>query len=285
MTTGAPVVEEAKPAVVAALKPGTPEHDAAMAKKFDESGGKPAAVIEPATKPEGVPDKFWNATTGAVDYAAWGKSTAELETAFTKSKQAPTDEGKKPATEEKSAGLKIDKPAEGADPAAALADKGLDINEFNTEFAAKGELGEESYAKLAKVGFDKATVDSVIAGQVALAEKRDNEGFAVAGGKEEFAKMSSWAAANMTAAEREAFNAAVSSPSVETMKLAVSGLRSRYEAVNGKAPTLVGGQPSSNSDVGFASTAEMTAAMRDPRYKKDTAYRASVEAKVAASKF
>lgn len=285
----APVIDPAKPAAVVAPVVGSPEYDAAMAAKFDKNNAAP--VVEPATKPEGVPDKFWNATTGTVDYVKWNESTVALEAAFTKSKQTPEvkpGEAPKVGEVDPKTGLKIEAPAPddaAAAAAAALNDKGLDIKDFNTEYATNGALSEESYTKLAKVGFDKATVDSVIAGQVALAEKRDGVGYEVAGGKEEFAKMSTWAAANMTVGEREAFNAAVSGPSVDTMKLAVSGLRARYEAANGRAPVLVGGDPANAGVSDFKSTAEMTAAMRDPRYRKDPAYRASVEARVAVSKF
>lgn len=294
---------------------GTPEYDAAMVAKVDALN-PPAPVVAPAvpaTKPDGVPDKFWNVEKAAVDYAAWAKSTSELEAKFTQTQQKPVvtpavvpvvdtvkatleaavaavkanPEAKVTelvAAEKALADHKSPVAAPVVDPAAALQAKGLDINDFNAEYADKGALSEESYAKLAKVGFDKATVDSVVAGQVALRAQADAEGYAVAGGQEAFTKMSAWAAANLTAPQKEAFNTAVSG-STDAMKLAVAGLRAQYEAASGREPTLVGGAAPGATNTGYQSRAEMTAAMRDPRYQKDAAYRKSVETKVANAAF
>jgi hypothetical protein len=264
-----PIVE-----VVAPVAPviGTPEYDAAMVAKID---AVQAPVAEPAVKPEGVPDKFWNAATGAVDFTNWGKSTAELEAKFTQAQQVPA----------------VVPPATPVVPAAGVvppvvppaAPVGVNMAEITTEFATTGALSEASYAKLAAGGIDKPTVDLYIQGQMALREKSDAVGYETAGGKEAFAQMANWAVVNMTVPERNAFNAALAGGQ-ESMKLAVSGLKSRYEAANGKAPVLVGGEPAVTA-AGFQSRAEMTAAMKDPRYSKDPAYRRSVAARVEAAAF
>ena len=72
------------------------------------------------------------------------------------------------------------------------------------------------------------------------------------------------------------------------IKMAVSGLVSRYRASEGSEPELVKGRaPAANSgaSAGFASKEEMVAAMRDPRYGKDSAYTRVVERKTGASTF
>lgn len=264
----------ADPSAVNTPQPGTPEYDAAMVAKYDAA--QPQAVTpEPATRPEHVPEKFWNAETGQVDMAAWAQSYKELEQ---KQSQAPAqDPAGKPAVDADG------KPVAGADDAAkVLEGKGLDINAFSSEFQNAGALSEESYAKLETAGIPKAMVDAYIAGQVALGEQRNAQGYEIAGGKDEFAKMTEWAKTGFNAAEIAAFNTAVTG-TTEQMQLAVAGLRARYEAANGREPGLLGGKPGNAGAPGYASRAEMTADMKDPRYAKDPAFRAKVEAKLAAT--
>lgn len=252
----------------AAPQPGTPEYDAAMAAKFDATNPQPEAPV----RPEHVPEKFWNVETGEIDTAAWAQSYRELE-----AKQSQTAADQNPATQGSS-----DRPANQGDAETALASKGLDLNTFSQEFQAGGKLSDESYGKLKDAGISKEVVDAYIAGQAALGEQRNAQGYEVAGGQDQFQKMTAWATTGLTAGEIEAFNAAVTG-STEQMKLAVAGLRARYESANGREPGLLGGKPASASPQGYASRAEMTSDMKDPRYGKDPAFRAKVEAKLAAT--
>jgi len=268
----------ADPNAVNTPQPGTPEYDAAMVAKFDAANPQ-AVTPEPATRPEHVPEKFWNAETGQVDMAAWAQSYKELEQ---KQSQAPAS-----AAAEKPAVGADGKPVENAgdaagDAAEVLAGKGLDINTFSQEFQNAGALSDESYAKLETAGIPKAMVDAYIAGQAALGEQRNAQGYEIAGGKDEFAKMTEWAKTGFNAAEIAAFNTAVTG-TAEQMQLAVAGLRARYEAANGREPGLLGGKPGNAGAPGYASRAEMTSDMKDPRYAKDPAFRAKVEAKLAAT--
>lgn len=266
------------PAAAAAATPpapGTPEHAAAMAAKAQERMGAPAAAKP--TKPEGIPDKFWDAEKGEVRVAEMAKSYTELE------KKTPPAPAAKPD-------LKISPAPAAGDPAAAQAavDKaGLNMAEFNAEYAEKGALSPESYAKLAEKGFDKDTVDTYIEGQKARAERYDAAAFEASGSKEKFFEMTKWAASNLKPAEIAAFNAAVTSGDVEQMRLAVTGVRAKFEASEGSSPNLLtGGARSTGNDVtGFASKAEMVEAMKDPRYKKDPAYRAQVAQRVKNANF
>jgi hypothetical protein len=57
-----------------------------MVAKFEaHTAGTDAANLadDKPVKPEGVPDKFWNAEKGTVDYTSWSKSTAEAERKIT----------------------------------------------------------------------------------------------------------------------------------------------------------------------------------------------------------
>jgi len=67
------------------------------------------------------------------------------------------------------------------------------------------------------------------------------------------------------------------------VKLAVSGLQSKYQSAEGSDPALIAGQSAPSSGGNYGSWAEVTTAMRDPRYARDPAYRQSVADKLGRS--
>lgn len=265
-------------------------------------------TAQPKVKPAGVPDKFWNATTGEVDVAGLAKSYTELEktrgtkpAAVVDPAATVTPEAK--AAAEAAAALATAKAAEAAAAAAtpegiaaakvasdkaaadALAAAAANTPEktiaaANVEFAKEGKLSDATYETLAKTGISKQMVDMYIAGQVATRDAQINEVMAAAGGKEEFTKTAAWAKASLTPAELAEYNANVQgSPSVA--KLAVAALRARYVAANGTDGEIInGGNPQGGNNQGYATQSEMMAAVNDPRYKRDAQYRASVEKKM-----
>lgn len=160
--------------------------------------------------------------------------------------------------------------------------KGLSLDKYVESYAANGELTATDYEELANGGFSKGYVDSFIAGQNALRAQEENEVFSTVGGKEEYAKLTSWAKANVSPAEIEAYNEALDNMPIATIKLVVAGLKARFEAANGSEPTLVGGAPAGAPN-SYQSISQVTDAMKDPRYKRDPAYRAEVEARLATS--
>ena len=95
--------------------------------------------------------------------------------------------------------------------------------------------------------------------------------------------MANWAADNMTDEEKTAYNSAVNSKDIETAKLAVVGLKAKFEKANGNEPTLVEGKATVSGQDGYKSWAEVTRAMSDARYAKDPAYQALVQEKLAKS--
>ena len=93
--------------------------------------------------------------------------------------------------------------------------------------------------------------------------------------------MAEWAKANMSPAEIDAYNKATASNDMTVVENAVLGLAYRYQSEVGKDPKLLGGKAAGNS--GFQSVAQLTAAMKDPRYEKDPAYRREVQNRLANS--
>jgi len=69
---------------------------------------------------------------------------------------------------------------------------------------------------------------------------------------------------------------------IETAKFAVQGLMAKSGA-NPKQPSLYEGTSDTVSKDAFASVAQVTEAMNDPRYDSDPAYRQLVEDKIGRS--
>jgi hypothetical protein len=242
-------------------KPGTPEHDQAMADLSDKRTREAAGDFE---------------DEGSAPPADTPKDESK-DAAKESEKDIPKDESKD-ADEE--AARKV------------AEDAGLDFDSLSQEYAETGALSEESYTKLAEQGIPKEMVDDFIEGQKARAELRDMSGFALAGGEEEYGKMVQWATQNLTVDEIEEFNKSVDrTSSAAAMQSAIKGLRARYEADQGTEPALLGGDRSSGDVDGFESRAQMTEAMSklDSRgrrvYDRDPAYRRQMERRIAASKF
>jgi hypothetical protein len=219
------------------------------------------------SKPEGLPEKF-----NSVDDLA--KSYAELEKKLGEPK---ADETPEPKQED----AKQDTDLEIANKAAASA--GLNVQDLQSEFDNTGELKTESYDALEKAGIPKDYVDQFIAGQLAMRENLISSVKGIAGGNDGYSNMVEWASDNLSDAEKTAYNNSVNTNDVESIKLAVNGLKARYEAVNGTEPTLATGKASTSTAGGFRSWAEVTAAMDDPRYTKDEAYQADIQRKLQNS--
>lgn len=263
---GLPSDQLKEPQQNAPLVPGTPEYDQAMIAKVEKNSP------QVAQRPDHVPEKFWDAEKGLVRTEDLLKSYQELER-FKK----PTDEQK---VETPPADQKAEPNADAARD--TVESKGLSFDKFSSEFAEKGALSEDSYKALQASGIPPEMVNGYIEGQKALAAQRDAQGYELAGGKDAFSRMAEWAKGSMQADELVALNKQFAGSEAE-MKLAVTSLRARYEAANGKQPQLLGGSPSNTNTQGYDSRAQMVADMKDPRYSTDPAYRARVEAKLGVT--
>lgn len=213
---------------------------------------------EESSRPTWLPEKFETPEDLA-------KAYGELEKQYTQKNQTKT-EGSETQSQ-------VEQVVENA---------GLNLTDLTAEFEQSGQLSEDSYEKLAKVGVNRDYVDAYIRGQEALITQYQGEVFNVAGGKDGYTAMIQWASQNLSVEEIEAFNATVNSGNVEQAKMAVKGLHARFGSSEGNEPHLVTGQAGSSEGV-FRSTSELVSAMADPRYKADPAYRADVEKKLARS--
>ena len=224
------------------------------------------------SKPDGLPEKF-----NSVEELA--KSYAELEKKLGgQSQKEEVDPINKTSLKEKSTDKNTLEVAEKAVEAA-----GLNMEALQNEYAEKGELDAKSYEALEKVGITKTYVDNYIAGQEALATQHANEIKATVGGDEVYKEMVDWASQNMTEGEKVAYNKAVNSRDMETVKLAVNALKGQFERANGVEPKLMSGKATPTVEQGFKSWAQVTEAMSNPKYAKDPAYQAEVKQKLQNS--
>ena len=162
----------------------------------------------------------------------------------------------------------------------------MDFAKYTQEYQEKGELSKETYDAIAKeYKLGKDVVDAWIEGQKALADKHTASVFARAGGEQKYMEIVKWASTNLSQDEIKTFNQDINARDGK-WTTAMDALSMRYIQANGNTPALIdgGSNPSSNVS-GFASRAQMTSAINDPRYQSDPAYREEVRQKIARSNF
>lgn len=214
-------------------------------------------------RPDWLPEKFKDPEQLAQAYA-------ELEKQFSFREQEPQQEEEQEFEN-----------VEAADE--YLKENGLDFDDLSNSFWENDGLSEEQYDALEAAGIPSDIVDQFIDGQMAVKNQTQAAVFDAAGGEEGYAQMMNWATNTLSEREQDAYNAAVNSGDMESVMLAVQGLNARFRSEYGDNPTLVQGQAADVTAGAFQSVAEITAAMSDPRYEKDPAYRSSVEAKLQRS--
>lgn len=176
-------------------------------------------------------------------------------------------------------------------PEAKPADKlgtNFQVDQYAQEFAKTGQLSDSSYKELEAKGFPKQIVDTYIEGQRAKAQAAETQAkatvYSVAGSEQAYGEMVLWAASGgLSDVDTLAYNNTLNNGSSEQVKLAVEGLKARYDKAFGRDPQLANGHAVSAGPKPFRSNAEVTTAMKDPRYKTDEAYRSDVSARMAVS--
>lgn len=223
-------------------------------------------------RPEGVPEKFWNAETGTVNTEALIKSYSELESKLGKGAQE-----QEPAQQATTA------PSQQQVEQAVGADA---FKKYGDEIAAQGALSEDSYKELESKGFPRAMVDSYVEGEKLKASMGVEQVLSSVGGRESFSAMTEWAASNLTQDELSVYNSQVApGSSLQAVSMALQWLKAKYEGAVGKEPNLIAGRPAPSGKKGFASKQEAMAAVRDKRYGVDAAYTRDVEERIAARSY
>ena len=105
----------------------------------------------------------------------------------------------------------------------------------------------------------------------------------IAGGEEAYNQMIDWAGQNLSKEEITMFDNVIEQGDPQSCFFAIQSLTNRFQDAVGKdGKVLTGYAPQDKADV-FRSQAEVVAAMQDPRYDRDPAYRNDVFTKLNRS--
>lgn len=183
----------------------------------------------------------------------------------------------------------------GEEISSVLQNKGVDPWKINKHFHDNnGEITDEMYTELEGAGFSRGLLDSYLKGlseqsgytKTEIADMSDSDVRTIqnlAGGQKDYAKLVTWASENLDNKDIQAFDDLVNSGNVDQIKLAVAGMKAQFQEANGYEGRMLTGKPSKTADSVFRSQAELVAAMSDPRYDSDPAYRQDIVAKLDRS--
>lgn len=109
-----------------------------------------------------------------------------------------------------------------------------------------------------------------------LSEAQAQELMDQVGGEKAYKSMLDWAGDNFSQEEIEMYDGVMESGNPNAIFFAVQALQARYNDAVGSDGQLLTGRGAQNTDDSFKSQAELVAAMSDPRYDRDPAYRADL---------
>ena len=115
-----------------------------------------------------------------------------------------------------------------------------------------------------------------------LTDAEMNSIYNSAGGEAEYGRLTSWAQENVSSDKLDAFNSVINNGEALAIQMAVAGLRAEYENAEGYEGRMLTGKAARTQEA-FRSQAEVVAAMNDPRYERDEAYRQDVYDKLERS--
>jgi hypothetical protein len=167
------------------------------------------------------------------------------------------------------------------------------INEASAEYYANdGTLSEETIAKFSEMSSQdlvnayleiQANNPQAPTQAAEMTEAQINSVQNAAGGEANYNRVVEWAADNLPDNQIDAFDSVVDSGNPAAINIAFQGLQAQYNDANGYEGRMLQGKAPSNSRDVFRSQAELVAAMSDPRYESDEAYRADVVEKLDRS--
>ena len=109
-----------------------------------------------------------------------------------------------------------------------------------------------------------------------LSEAQAEQLMEMVGGDKAYKSMLDWAGDNFAKEEVEMYDSVMESGNPNAIFFAVQALQARYNDAVGSDGQLLTGRGAQNTDDSFKSQAELVAAMSDPRYDRDPAYRANL---------
>ena len=158
----------------------------------------------------------------------------------------------------------------------------------SSEWNEKGELSQETIDSLSKMNSEDLlnAYLQVQSEAQAVPDLSEQEVAAVqnsVGGPEAYGALMNWASENVDPTIVQGFDNLINTGDVNMIALAAQGLQTAYQNDNGYEGTTLTGKGAPNKVDVFRSQAEVVAAMQDPRYDKDPAYRNDVFEKLNRS--
>lgn len=265
----------------------TPEEQAAVEKGragFGEPNNPLATPPSGPQRPEGVPEKFWDAEKGVVNTEALLKSYTELERARAQQQEQPAaGEGKNDPAPVAENG-KIEKPKAGEPKAEEQANPLQSVIEAaREEYSSAREVSEDTIKKLEEVGIPREIFDLYLKGVQAQEQAMAATVFNIVGGEEAYGEMSRWAANNLSDAELDAFNAALDNEALR--ENAVRGLYARFSEARPNEGKMIAPNGTSNAGAGdvYTSRDQLIADQKSERYQNDANFRQEVQEKLLRS--
>ena len=160
------------------------------------------------------------------------------------------------------------------------------------EDAQNGELSKETQEQLSKMNPAEVAAEYLKYRQQIEANQQPEEDISdsqvaelrgIAGGDEGYQEMIAWASENLTPQDIKRYDSVIASGNYDAISFAVEALKSKYTEAMGVEGQLFKGKPASSTRDVFRSQAEVVAAMSDPRYDRDPAYRSDVFEKLERS--
>lgn len=283
----------------ASLPAGSPERAAAMADLYN---GRHDGQTAGPDAPEGIPAKFWNKETGAVNVEALLASYKALEgklgqkapttaetPATTATTPAATTEAAATTTTTTPTKLEIPEGTPAPEAVAKVVEAaGLDAAQLQAQIVKTGKLDDASVDALTKQGVPKALIDAHVetVKELVRVQQEANAAAAVtyAGGEQSLNAMIAWAGQNLQADEKTRLNTMLASAD---WKMGLDVLKARFGAASKTAgePGLLQGNNSAPPPAGYRSRQDWIRDIQNPDYKKSPAFRAQVLQRYSASQF
>jgi hypothetical protein len=166
------------------------------------------------------------------------------------------------------------------------------------EFQQNGKLSEETLDKFNEMSskelmqvyfsmYDAAKDAGVNVGEAPgfdLTESDVNKIQNSVGGESKYNQLLGWANENMPETSLKSFDRLIAKGDAGSIQMAIDGIKAQYDYANGyEGRMLTGKPPKGGSDDVYRSQAEVVAAMSDPKYDIDPAYRQDVVDKLSRS--
>ena len=152
-------------------------------------------------------------------------------------------------------------------------------SDLETYYNQNGNITDDMYDQLNKVGIPDAVIDRYMDGIRAEQEVFTAKIYDIAGGQESYNEIKAWAEENIPASQIEA----IGNMSRDGMLIAMEGIKAKYDLAHGgianKGDGKLRGSTHTRRGEGYNNQAEYILDIGDPRYGKDPKYTHAVNVK------